>query len=69
MTSLQSSTAPCTYLGADSGQASLQISLYYDLVAAACTGLDREQFLRGSHAAGLQRGRSAHPAIQVGNST
>ena len=30
----------CTYMGADSGEASLQMSLYYDILPASCSGAE-----------------------------
>ena len=36
----------CTYMGADSGEASLQMSLYYDILPASCSGAEWSNILR-----------------------
>ena len=53
-----SSLSPCTYMGADSGEETLQMSLYYDILPAAATGGSKEEFLLGKCGKTLSRGRS-----------
>ena len=49
-----------TYMGADRGaDTSLQMSLYYDLLPAACSGVTRADFEEGRCGKTLRRGRSA----------
>ena len=49
----------CTYMGADSGEAALQMSLYYDILPASCTGVTRQEFEQGHCGKTLRRGRSS----------
>ena len=49
----------CTYMGADSGETSLQMSLYYDLLPAACSAVSRSEFETGKCGKTLKRGRSS----------
>ena len=49
----------CTYMGADSGEDSLQMSLYYDILPAACSGVTRAEFEQGKCGKTLRRGRSS----------
>ena len=68
----------CTYIGADSGGKAhihkaftflsllfqaLAISLYYDLLPAACSAVSRQQFEEGLVGKELRRGRSASPLL------
>jgi len=41
----------------------LAISLYYDLLPAACSGVSRQQFEEGLVGKGLSRGRSSSPLL------
>lgn len=52
----------CTYLGVDSGESLLQVSLYYDLLPAACSDVTQADFVAGRCGKGLSRGRLACPA-------
>ena len=49
----------CTYMGADSGEAALQMSLYYDILPAACSGVTKQEFELGHCGKTLKRGRSS----------
>ena len=50
----------CTYMGADSGASQgLQMSLYYDLLPAACSGVTKLEFEQGHCGKTLRRGRSS----------
>ena len=49
----------CTYMGADSGEESIRMSLYYDLLPAACSGVTKQEFVEGRCGKTLGRGRSS----------
>ena len=53
----------CTYMGADSGEISLKISLYYDILTACCTQVSLADFLIGNCGKTLLRGRHSSPAM------
>ena len=56
-----------TYMGADRGaDTSLQMSLYYDLLPAACSGVTRADFEEGRCGKTLRRGRAAGGGTQGG---
>ena len=56
-----------TYMGADRGaDTSLQMSLYYDLLPAACSAVTRADFEEGRCGKTLRRGRSAGGDTQGG---
>ena len=55
----------CTYIGADSGAgSSLAMSLWYDLLPAACSGVTRADFEKGLFGKTLKRGRSCSALMQ-----
>lgn len=53
----------CTYMGVDSGEEPLQISLYYDILTASCPAVTAEDFVNGKCGKTLSRGRSACQAM------
>jgi len=53
----------CTYMGADSGEDSLQMSLYYDILPAAAKGVTMTEFMAGRCGKTLSRGRSSSPSM------
>ena len=53
----------CTYMGADSGEESIRMSLYYDLLPASCSGVTKQEFIEGRCGKALLRGRSSTPLM------
>jgi len=53
----------CTYMGADSGEDSLQMSLYYDILPATAKDVTMEEFMSGKCGKTLSRGRSSSTAM------
>ena len=60
----------CTYMGADSGASQgLQMSLYYDLLPAACSGVTKLEFEQGHCGKTLRRGRSSSTSTSPSRDT